>query len=779
MHPPSNVGREIVESFTGAGQDVGEIPDDPRLLPIIQEYLQRLERGERPDPHEYLLQYPELAEPLAICLDGLEFVHRSVESGRAPERDSGANPADSPLPEALGDFRIVRELGRGGMGVVYEATQRSLGRRVALKVLPFTATLQPRQLQRFLNEAQAAAHLHHANIVPVFAVGSDRGVHYYAMQFIDGMSLAELLIELRRNSGLPEDGGSQNRLAHDSSNGKVAAETSRAADHRPGDSSGWKPNGGDAGDMADTANMFSARFSTLKSCEASDFFRTVAAWIRQAALGLAYAHDLGIVHRDIKPANLMLDGRGNVWVTDFGLARFRSGTDLTYTGDLIGTLRYMSPEQTHGDHNLMDHRTDVYSLGATLYELATLRPIYSGPNREALLINVARGEPRPPRAINRLMPIELETIILKAISKAPQDRYATAQAFADDLQRFLDDQPIQARRPSAVDRVRKWSRRYPAWVAAGILSLIGICCGLFIHNRMMVAEKAKTALALEREMQRANEAEDRFQQARQAVDVLIQVSEEDLADNPMFFATRKRLLETAAAYYQNFIEQREGNSASQQELAAVQVRVRGILRELATLQVHLQVLIVANPVVQADLKLSPQAQSQLTAFVEQAKLAGFKLFGEFSEMRRDTRRLRVLELADQHESSLAAILDGEQRERLRQIVLQVQGLAAFQEPEVIKALELSREQRRSIREIEFEASMHFGSDRKLPPGPLRPFDQNDPRVQQAMSRVLQLLAPDQVMRWHQLTGEKFAGSVVLMPPGAFRGPAGPGQSLQQ
>ena len=284
------------------------------------------------------------------------------------------------------------------MGIVYEALQLSLRRKVALKVLPFASTLQTRQLQRFVNEAQAAAHLHHPNIVPVFAVGKERGVHYYAMQFIDGLSLAEMLERLRRDAGLGDDNHSAPTTEgyHSHLSSSFTRPPDRSAMHRA---------------VPDTVQRISTQLSDWKSRDADDFFRAIAQWVRQAADGLAYAHDLGIVHRDIKPANLMLDGTGRVWVTDFGLAQIRSGGDLTQTGDLVGTLRYMSPEQANGDRQLLDHRTDIYSLGATLYELATLRPIYDNRNKEGLLHDVVRGEPPAPRAVNRRIPVELENII--------------------------------------------------------------------------------------------------------------------------------------------------------------------------------------------------------------------------------------------------------------------------------------------------------------------------------------------------------------------------------
>src|SRR5262249_41143215 len=222
-------------------------------------------------------------------------------------------------PTALGDFRIVRELGRGGMGTVYEAVQLSLGRRVALKVLPFAAALDSRQLQRFKNEAQAAAHLHHQNIVPVYAVGEERGVHFYAMQLIDGHNLAVVVDGLRRQTS-----GNVSRTRHD-------------ADSAP---TGDLPNTAPAETQADLGSAL----STLRTERPDGFIRTVARLVAQAAAALEYAHQNGIIHRDIKPANLLVDGRGNLWVTDFGLAQVQADVGLTQTGDLLGTLRYMSPD---------------------------------------------------------------------------------------------------------------------------------------------------------------------------------------------------------------------------------------------------------------------------------------------------------------------------------------------------------------------------------------------------------------------------------------------------
>jgi hypothetical protein len=206
------------------------------------------------------------------------------------------------------------------------------------------------------------------------------------------------------------------------------------------------------------------------------YIRAVARLGAQAAEALDYAHQLGVVHRDIKPANLLVDGRGQLWVTDFGLAQFKREGEpsLTLTGDLVGTLRYMSPEQALAKRVPIDHRTDVYSLGATLYELLTLRPVFGGGDRQELLRQIAFDEPRPPQKLNKSIPAELETVLLKALAKNPAERYATAQELAEDLRRFLEDKPVLARRPSLGQRLRKWAWRRRAVLGTALVSLLAL-----------------------------------------------------------------------------------------------------------------------------------------------------------------------------------------------------------------------------------------------------------------------------------------------------------------
>jgi serine/threonine protein kinase len=398
---------------------------DQRLGAALVECLEQIDRGGEADREDLLARYPEFADELAKFLDG----ERILERRGAPLRDVVRRPAEGGLLGGgagghLGDFRILREVGRGGMGVVYEAEQISLGRRVALKVLPFAATMDPRQLQRFHNEARAAASLHHEHVVPVYAVGCERGVHYFAMQFIEGRTLAQVIAAQIR------DGHS------DEPTGPYLA--------------------------ADDATANRAKDRTAKAPRDAAYSRRVAEWGIQAAEALEHAHALGIVHRDVKPGNLMIDERGKLWVTDFGLARTAAESNLTMTGDVLGTLRYASAEQALARHGLLDHRTDVYALGATLYELLCGRPAVEGANRVDVLRQVTTGEPPPLRRVSRTVPRDLETVVMKCLAKEPVERYATAQDLADDLRRWLENRPVSARQPTLAKRGAKWVRRHRA-----------------------------------------------------------------------------------------------------------------------------------------------------------------------------------------------------------------------------------------------------------------------------------------------------------------------------
>jgi WD40 repeat protein/serine/threonine protein kinase len=477
--------------------------NDSSILEIVDELVRRHQAGEAIDLEELAGGDPARVEQLRQFLPTLE---KLADLGLSVTSRSPASPPapDDPGPGAgtLGDYRIVREVGRGGMGVVYEAVQVSLNRRVALKVLPFAAVADERQLRRFRVEAQAAALLHHTHIVPVHAVGCERGVHYYAMQFIEGQTLARVIDELReleapRAEAPLDSAGAAFALASD-----LASGTLGATEAGPDDARSTGPPSPAVGAPAPPRTPAGSSGSTTRG---RAFFRNAARLGIQAAEALEHAHQQGVLHRDVKPSNLLVDPRGELWVTDFGLARLQGEAGLTMTGDILGTLRYMSPEQALGRPAAIDHCTDVYSLGATLYELLTLHPVFEDEDRGALLRQIAFGEPRPLRKLNAAVPRELETNVLKALEKEPGSRYATAQELAEDVRRYMEDRPIKAKRPSLSERAAKWARRHTAvvWsaVALLVLAVIALSAGIVLVNQ----ERRQT----ERERDRATHvAED-------------------------------------------------------------------------------------------------------------------------------------------------------------------------------------------------------------------------------------------------------------------------------
>jgi tetratricopeptide (TPR) repeat protein len=363
-------------------------------------------------------------------------------------------PTSNPLEnQRLGDFELVREIGRGGMGVVYEARQASLNRKVALKVLPAGLGLDAEAVQRFQREAEAAGKLHHTNIVPVYATGQENDTHFFAMELIEGPSLAQVIRERRAAATAP---GS-------------------ASDAGPASSS-LGPDGG--------------------------YFERAAQLIAEVADALDHAHKQGVIHRDVKPANLLLSPAGRLSLTDFGLARLREQPGLTRTGALGGTPAYMSPEQITAGYVPLDHRTDIYSLGATLYELLTLKRPFTGERRDQVLAQILQKDPPPPRKVNPRVPVDLETICLKAMDKDPDRRYQTAGQMADDLRRFVNRLTISARRAGPVERLRKWVRRRPALAAAVVVVVLALgAAGFFAWHAYrsgeeLRQEKARAALDL-------------------------------------------------------------------------------------------------------------------------------------------------------------------------------------------------------------------------------------------------------------------------------------------
>ncbi len=372
---------------------------------------------------------------------------------------------------------ILREIARGGMGVVYEAVQESLGRHVALKVLPHWIS-DPNLLERFRREARSAAILHHTNIVPVFGVGEHEGVHYYAMQYIHGQSLDTVLREVKRlrgaahasaNPELPRDKALAASVALELLSGRFAPPARHAGADTVSEAAARAPSAGDDSSSRSAGSAQSSASSTwsIPSHSGFRYYRSVARIGLQVADALAYAHDQKLLHRDIKPSNLLLDLKGTVWVTDFGLAKAEGSDALTHTGDVVGTLRYLAPERFRG---YADARSDVYSLGLTLYEMLTLEPAFATDQRPRLIDKILHEEAPAPRRLDPLIPRDLETIALKAMAKEPSDRYQTAGELAEDLRRYLSDRSILARRASALEQSMRWCKRN-RWLTVTIATL--------------------------------------------------------------------------------------------------------------------------------------------------------------------------------------------------------------------------------------------------------------------------------------------------------------------
>ena len=753
--------------------------DDPRLLAAIKEYTDAIDAGQRINRQEFLAKHSDIADELSVCLNSLNFIQSAaaqIPGTPATQPEAHGDLAAKPL----GDFKLVREIGRGGMGVVYEAVQLSLGRRVAVKVLSLAAALDPRHLQRFKNEAQAAAQLHHTNIVPVYAVGCERSVHFYAMQLIDGQTLADVIRDLRRLAKrIPV--GAENGNAN-----RTHIGSSEAKDESPSPS--ISPMAANRAPLSTQV----ANLSVLHSNKRVSFCKSVARLGLQAADALEYAHKLGVVHRDIKPANLMLDVTGNLWITDFGLAQFYAvDSGLTQTGDLVGTYRYMSPEQASGRAVVLDQRTDIYSLGVTLYELLTLERAVPGETRDELLHQISNVDPRSPRLIDKTIPQELDTILMKSIAKDPADRYTSAKALADDLHRFLDDQPILARPPSAFDKAVKWTKRHRAITLSAVLMLAVIASGLAVSTALIARAQAKTKVAYNLETEKAEEAkqardraEKSFKQARDAVEFFTNIAAEKMVPGQDIPQLRRQILETSLLYYQGFLEDRKDDPGTGEALALARTHVSAILNELASqselFRRQRSIRLLSESSVQQDLNMSPDQVSRFgESELAPQKMSWFFDASSKADSQSPEQNSQELDLLRARlDTDLKQILNGSQLARFQQIYLQVWAPWSFQDPTVEDALTLSKEQKDEIQKILSKYRRTFrgppdgrgpgigrgpdgGEGRGPAPdeGPRGNGGQTSYSKQDAINDILKLLNDAQMEEWKALTGAAFAGNI--------------------
>jgi serine/threonine protein kinase len=531
---------------------------------LADSFVARLRAGERPSVEEYAQRHPELADGIRELLPALAMLEQRVpvpggDRGQREERLRDRAPAE------IGDYRIIREIGRGGMGIVYEAIQQSLGRHVALKVLAAPALLNPSHLHRFQLEARAAARLHHTHIVPVFGVGDHNGLHYYAMQFIQGQSLDMVIQAVRQLRGIAEwerttqlDNADTVAAAKSLVTGLPSDDGDERADTRGAEGTYSNPPGGGIA-------LGCKELTTSHTGNA--FHRSVARIGLQVAEALAYAHNEGVLHRDIKPSNLLLDTRGNTWITDFGLAKTEGADGLTQTGDFVGTLRYMAPERLEG---WSDRRSDIYGLGATLYELLTLQTLYQGSSRAQLVDQILNEPPAPPKKLDSSVPDDLETIILKAMAKEPADRYHTAEDIAEDLRRFLADRPIVARRATPWEKLVRWRRRNPvvAALSGAVAALLFVAIAILtVSNSRIRHESAERAAALATAHGAINQ-------------MLTRTANEAFEDVPRLHPVRVGLLEEALKYYEVLASKPGADPQLRYEMALVLQKKAGLEREL-------------------------------------------------------------------------------------------------------------------------------------------------------------------------------------------------------
>jgi eukaryotic-like serine/threonine-protein kinase len=468
---------------------------DSAVGSVVESFLERFRKGERPALSELVAGHPDLADQLLEIIPALvELEQLGGPAGSySGSRADGVVAPEAGHPESLGEYKILRRIGVGGMGVVYEAEHQSLKSRVALKVMHPQFRADAKYLRRFHVEARSAAGLHHTNIVSVFDYGEQAGVCYYAMQYIRGQPLDLVLADLRRlrssgrGPGAAEELAStrdQRSAARGLMTGRFAAgsaavaiaatgpiETTLLIPRRAAEDSNGEGSGG-PGEPPSFAS------TSLGGPVEGRYYRQIARVCAQAADALDYAHRAGVLHRDIKPSNLLLDALGNIWVTDFGLAKLEGGEDISRSQDLVGTLRYMAPERFRG---VSGRGGDIYALGATLYELATLRPAFEGTDQVRLIDRIVHEPPERPRAIDRRVPRDLETIVLKALAKDPSDRFGSARELAEELRKFVVGHPIRSRPITSAERFYRWCRRNP-WLAAANISAAALTTALAISS---------------------------------------------------------------------------------------------------------------------------------------------------------------------------------------------------------------------------------------------------------------------------------------------------------
>ena len=455
--------------------DGAELERLARVDEIVTAAVAEAREGQPIDVDAVAAAHPDLSGDLRRAFRGVHKLERAVQF-----REDEAERAI--VPGSIGPYQVLRELGRGGMGIVYEAEDASLGRTVAIKLLPRSFSRNHGLVERFQREARAAARLEHSNVVPVFRVEEAEGQHFIVMKLVDGHGLDALL-------GFYADGTTSFERGASPSDSDSHLSVRRIAEELAVKRLGAFESSSDAALDAETDLPLPDVTPTLGRL----YYRNVARVGLSCASALGYAHGRGVLHRDIKPGNILVDKRGHVWITDFGLAKLDEADDLTREGDFIGTLRYTSPEQFQGH---AEARSDVYGLGLVLYELLTQRRALQSDSRAELVNEVLYQVPTSPDLVRPGVPQDLARIVMKAIAKLPEQRYRTAEAMAEDLRAFLEGKPIAARLPSAMYLTRLAYHRNRTLFGAIAVLLGALLVGALLYvQQLQSSKRAEASLA--------------------------------------------------------------------------------------------------------------------------------------------------------------------------------------------------------------------------------------------------------------------------------------------
>ncbi len=514
-----------------------EIQQD-RIDTILNDAIRRIRAGELVETKSYCRLYPDLADEIQVLMPAILLLERPVTRPAATKVS---------LPCVPG-YEIVREIGRGAMGVVYEAVQKQLNRRVALKVIRVIVGDQL-QIARFCREASTAARLQHPNIVSVFDSGESEGLAYYSMQLIEGRTLQQILMGSRIDTAV---GNTQTDThnAHDSTNEYPQL---NAVDRVPDTACRTSAENPDS--HAPIAQSKDKPHFTFDGTSTG-----AAKLMLQVAEALACAHRQGVLHRDIKPSNIMVDDQGRAWITDFGLAWHADAESLTAKGDIVGTVRYLAPEGFSGRSS---ERSDLYSLGLTLFELIEGQPAFAHTDRARLIREILEGN-APQLTVD--VPAELSTICGKCIQRNASDRYATADLLASDLRNFLAGRPIAARPLGSLQKAVRWCRRNRLVTALAVsLILVGSCGVVANYWSSRDAQQSKEESNASSELARTNlrmllKTVDRFCQT---------VGEDRRLQRPEFHELRELLLESAADLNSQFVGHPTVSQAARLQLAGV------------------------------------------------------------------------------------------------------------------------------------------------------------------------------------------------------------------